>query len=160
MPQLLAPPRTSYGHNVPEECLGNTRWGGWEERQLTSCLQICHQMPLPYQQCILKACQKKTFLSCNQKCKHLDLAKPYWDFVHNRVLWFYGFLATNTQGWSAIKIRMTILKITWSPLIGMVEGLWCCGAVFPPKALGTSLGTEHHGLHDTIFLELKIPYFT
>ena len=61
----------------------------------------------------------------------------------------FWFLATNTQGGFGVKRRMPILKITGSPLLTLVEGLWCCGAVSPPKGtLEPHQGAWHHGLHE------------
>ena len=71
-----------------------------------------------------------------------------WIMFYGQMKWtmFYGqmkgklsFLAATTQGKFGVKRRMTTEK-NLIPLLGMVEGLWGCGAVFPPKALGLGQG--------------------
>lgn len=88
-----------------------------------------------------------TFMSTNyfEVMSNLRCARCHWNATGNP-----NNLATNTQGGFCIKGRMAIQKRTQFQLLSVVNDLWWCGAVLPPRPRESCYDTWHHGLHDSL----------
>ena len=86
--------------------------------------------------------EKKPFLPFHHTHKLLEFIKCYWNFDWNRVLWSdemeIELFGNQHSRWVWKEKACTENNLCVSMV--EVEVLWCCGAVFPPKALGILFG--------------------